>query len=403
MPTGPPARRIGPDPAPRLMKSLLVLGSTGSIGTQTLDVVRASAGRFRVEGLAAGRSWEVLARQAAELRPRFVALTDPDAADRLRGELPAGTELLAGPRALVELCRTAEYDTAVHGVVGAAGLPASVAVLERGRSLALANKESLVVAGGPLMELARSGGGQILPVDSELCAIHQCLRGEDPSRVRRIHLTASGGPFRDLTLEELDRVTPEMAVAHPNWDMGPRISVGSANLMNKALEVVEAHHLFGLDREQIHVVIHRQSVVHSMVEMVDGSILAQLGPPDMRGPIHYCLNHPDRAPSPLAGFDPDLFRSLSFEEPDPERFPALELGFRCIEQGADSGSVLNAADEVAVQAFLERQIPFSGIQRVNHRVLDRRPGLGGDVAQLLAADRLAREMARDEVQALSAV
>ncbi len=380
-------------------KSLILLGSTGSIGTQTLDVLRAAPGRFRVEGLAAARSWPQLLAQAREWRPRFVALTDAEAADALRRELPPGTALLAGPDALERLAREADYELAVHGVVGAAGLPASVAVLERGRTLALANKESLVVAGHLLMRLAAEHGATILPVDSEHNAIHQCLRGEDLGRVRRIVLTASGGPFRSTPREELQHVTPALALRHPNWDMGPRITIGSATLMNKALEVIEVHHLFGVERERIEVAIHPQSIVHSMVEFVDGSVIAQLGPPDMRGPIHYCLHYPERAPADLVGFDFDLFRNLTFERPDLERFPALELGFRCVEQGSDAGCVLNAADEVAVEAFLAGDIAFLDIPRINRSVLEQRGGLDGDVAALLRSDTLARQQARAAVAA----
>ena len=219
--------------------------------------------------------------------------------------------------------------------------------------------------------------------------------------MRKVHLTASGGPFRDTSLEDIAAATPETALRHPTWDMGPRISIGSATLMNKALEVIEVHHLFQLAPEQIHVVIHRQSIVHSMVEFVDGSVMAQMGPPDMRGPLHYCLHYPDRAPAPLVGFDVELFANLTFEEPDPSRFPALELGFRCLSEGSDSGSVLNAADEVAVDAFLQRRISFPDIHRVNRSVLDRRPGLDGGVAQLLEADRRARDLASDQVAELA--
>jgi 1-deoxy-D-xylulose-5-phosphate reductoisomerase len=383
------------------MKSLLILGSTGSIGTQTLDVVRASPGAFRVAGLAAGSRWQTVLEQARELRPPVVALADPEAAERLRAELDPSVAVLSGPNALVQICDEARYDLAVHGVVGARGLAASVRVLERGVDLALANKESLVVAGEHLMQLARERGATLLPVDSELCAIHQCLRGEDPGTVRRIVLTASGGPFRDCSLSDIDRATPEEALVHPNWDMGPRITVGSATLMNKALEVIEVHHLFGLERERIHVTIHRQSIVHSLVEFVDGSVMAQMGPPDMRQPLHYCLHHPHRRPSNLTGFDTGLFGRLTFEDPDPARFPALELGFRCVEEGSDSGSVLNAADEVAVDAFLERRIAFRDITRVNREVLDSRPGLDGGVPELLQADGRARELARDRVAALA--
>lgn len=376
------------------MRSLLVLGSTGSIGVQTLDVVRAAAGRFGVCGLAARSSWRELAAQAREFSPRFVALEDSEHASELRALLPGSCELLSGPHALEQLCERADFALAVHGVVGARGVRASQAVLARGKTLALANKESLVVAGEPLMELARSRGGAILPVDSELCAIHQCLASGSLESVRRVVLTASGGPFRDTAPEDLQSVTPAMALKHPTWSMGPRITVGSATLMNKALEVLEAHHLFGLGAERIEVAIHRQSVVHSLVEFVDGSVLAQMGPPDMRGPLHYCLNYPERAPSTLRGFDLTLFRQLSFEPVDPRRFPALELGFESLRQGGDSGAVLNAADEVTVAAFLDGRIAFPDITSINRQVLAQRPGRAGSIERLLEADQSARELAR---------
>jgi 1-deoxy-D-xylulose-5-phosphate reductoisomerase len=382
------------------MRSLLVLGSTGSIGVQTLDVVRASDGRLRIAGLAARSSWRELAAQALEFQPRYVALEDLASAERLRPLLPASIELLVGADALERLCERAEFELAVHGVVGARGVHASERVLARGKQLALANKESLVVAGAHLMELARVSGGAILPVDSELCAIHQCLAGAPLSSVRRIVLTASGGPFRDFHPEQLEAVTPAMALKHPTWSMGPRITIGSATLMNKALEVVEAHHLFGLESARIEVVIHRQSIVHSLVEFVDGSVLAQMGPPDMRGPLHYCLHHPGRAPSKLRGFDLELFRQLSFEPVDPRRFPALALGFECLEQGGDSGAVLNAADEVTVQAFLDGQIAFPQITRINREVLGHRPRLEGSIERLLEADQRSRELARRAVAEL---
>lgn len=383
------------------MKTILVLGSTGSIGTQTLDVCRSSPGHFDVVGLAASSSWRAVLEQVEEFSPRFVAMADEDAGEALRERLPRGVALETGPGALEWLARAADYDTAVHGVVGAAGLPASVAVLERGQTLALANKESLVIAGDLLMNMVREGRGSIVPVDSELCALFQCLRGEDLGKVRTIHLTASGGAFRDLPLEELSMVTPEMALRHPNWDMGPRITVGSATLMNKALEVLEVHHLFGLSREQIHVVLHRQSVVHSMVEFVDSSIIAQLGPPDMRIPLHFALHHPERAPLPMQGYKADLFRELNFAEVDPRRYPALELGLQCVELGSDSGSALNAADEVAVEAFLNGTIAFTDIAVINARVLEKRVGQEGSISRLLAADARAREHARAEIRSLT--
>lgn len=383
------------------MKSLLLLGSTGSIGTQTLDVVRRSGGAFRVLGIGARASWRELAEQAREFLPPFVGIVDEEAADRLRPELPEGTTLFHGPDAMTDLARELDYETCVHGIVGAAGLRPSVAVLEHGRRLALANKESLVVAGELLMQLAHERGGEILPVDSEHSAIHQCLRGERLDRVRRILLTASGGPFRERTAAELDAVTPDEALRHPNWEMGPRITVGSATLMNKALEVIEVHHLFGLERERIEVVIHPQSIVHSMVEFVDGSVIAQLGPPDMRLPIHYALHAPDRGAADFTGFDFDTFRRLDFERPDVERFPALELGFRCVEEGADSGSVLNAADEEVVAAFLDGKLRFPDMHRITREVLDQRPGHADTVDDLIAADARAREMARERCALVS--
>ena len=376
------------------MKSLLVLGSTGSIGKQTLDVVRSQPSSLRVEGLAARGSWREIAAQALEFRPRFVALAEPEAAARLAPLLDPTISLLSGPEALVELCSVATYDTAVHGVVGAQGLAASVAVLERGLDLALANKESLVMAGRELMEIARRSGALLLPVDSELCAIFQCLRGERIDRVRTLHLTASGGPFRDASLAEIESASRESALRHPTWSMGPRITIGSATLMNKALEVVEVHHLFGVPAERIRVSIHRQSIVHSMVEFIDGSVIAQLGPPDMRGPLHFCLFHPDRAPSNLAGFDLGLFANLSFEAVDAARFPALELGYDCVRRGGDAGAVLNAADEIAVESFLAGRARFGEIARVCAAVLSRRASSNHGVAAALLADGDARRMTR---------
>ncbi|MEO0649529.1 MAG: 1-deoxy-D-xylulose-5-phosphate reductoisomerase [Planctomycetota bacterium] len=386
------------------MRSILVLGSTGSIGTQTLDLVRADRERLDVVGLSARSSVERLAEQVAEFTPRFVAVVDPDAAEALRPSLPATTTLFRGPDANLELIAAAEFDTAVHGIVGAAGLLPSAAVLRRGRSLALANKESLVLAGELLTELAEAHEAALIPVDSEHSALLQCLRGERLDRVRRILLTASGGPFRDLPLSEFDQVTPAQALRHPNWDMGPRITVGSATLMNKALEVIEAHHLYRVEAERIDVVVHRQSVVHSMVEFVDGSLMAQCGPPDMRGPIHFALHHPERAPADLPGFDLDLFRELTFEAVDRERFPALDLGYRCVREGGVAGCLLNAADEEAVAAFLEGRIGFLDIVRVNAAVLDAGAELERELEaqgapsdpfeRLIALDARAREAAR---------
>lgn len=384
------------------MKSLLLLGSTGSIGTQTLDVLRAEPEGWRVVGLAAQSSAEALLAQIREFAPRYAALVSQAAADELRPRLPAGVQLFGGPHALRELIEAARCDVAVHGVVGAAGVEASLQLLARGVPLALANKESLVIAGQLMVEASRRSGAPILPIDSEHCAILQCLAGARIEDVRCIWLTASGGPLRDLPLDALAEVTPERALAHPNWSMGKRISIGSATLMNKALEVIEGHHLFGLEAARIRVLLHRQSVVHSMVEFVDGSVLAQMGPPDMRGPIHYALHHPRRAPSKLRGFDATLFKRLDFEEVDARRFPALELGYACIERGGDSGAALNAADEVAVAAYLEGAIRFTDMHDIQRASLAQPARAAQALGELLESDARARDQARLHVARIAA-
>jgi len=383
------------------MQRLLLLGSTGSIGRQTLDVVRANPARHRVVGLGARQDVAGLLDQVREFAPERVALCEPEAAERLRGHLPPGVALHVGPSALVELAEACEYDLAVHGVVGAAGVLPSEVVLAKGRVLALANKESLVVAGGPLCALARRTGASIVPVDSEHSAVFQCLRGEDLRRVRKVILTASGGPLRAWPLERIRAASIDEALAHPNWKMGPRITIGSATLMNKALEIIELHHLFDLEPERIEVVVHPQSIVHSMVEFVDGSVVAQLGPPDMRVPIHYALHHPDRATGPWRGFDVRSMAHLTFEEPDLERFPALALGWRVVREGGSAGAVLNAADEAAVEAFLAGRIAFGDISDIVARTLDARRGQGDTVGELLEADQQARAHARQLADALA--
>ncbi|MEZ6020384.1 MAG: 1-deoxy-D-xylulose-5-phosphate reductoisomerase [Planctomycetota bacterium] len=378
---------------------ILLLGSTGSIGTQTLDLVRRHPDRLRVVGLCANRSVQELLAQVREFRPTFVAMGDPAAAEALRPDLPPGTTLFAGPDAALELLAAADYEVVVHGMVGAAGLRPSEAVLERGKRLALANKESLVLAGQELLECARRHSAEILPVDSEHSAIHQCLRGEQTREVHRILITASGGPFRGRRRSELEHVTKEMALKHPTWEMGQRITIGSATLMNKALEVIELHHLFGLPAERIEVVVHPQSVVHSMVEFVDRSVIAQMGKPDMRGPIQFALFSPERLENPaLVGFDWETFSTLTFEPPDREAFPALDLGFECIRAGGTSGAVLNAADEEAVHAFLAGHIPFLAIADLCREALANRPAGTATIEGVLAADAWARDFVRQRVQ-----
>ncbi len=376
------------------MRSLLVLGSTGSVGVQTLDVVQRSGGAFAVSALAAGTRWELLAEQVAATGARHACLADTEAADRLRAVVDPAVHVHEGEEGLLQMIAECDFDIALHGITGAAGIKPTFAVVERGRPLALANKESVVAAGPLLCRQAEEAGVPIVPVDSEHAAIFQCLRGEDRSKVRRMILTASGGPFRDHDPADLESVTPEQALNHPTWDMGPRILVDSATMMNKALEIMEAHYLFGFDPGQIEVVVHRQSIVHGMVEFVDGSVMAQMGVPDMRVAIAGALGHPGRVDTGLRGFDLEAFSNLTFEEPDRDLFPAIDLGFRCIEEGGTSGAVLNAADEVLVGRFLDGQISYPMITRRCSDLLDRRPEVQQlDRASLFHADAWAREEA----------
>jgi 1-deoxy-D-xylulose-5-phosphate reductoisomerase len=316
------------------MKRVVILGSTGSIGTSSLDVLRQLGPDFELVGLAANRRWERLAEQVAEFRPRRVALASADEFGRLAEAVGRdGVELSCGPQSLIELAAADGVDIVVNAIVGAAGLGPSLAAVRAGKTLALANKESLVMAGALLTRAAAESGSRIIPVDSEHSAVFQALRCGRADEVRAIWLTASGGPFRTRPLDELAGVTPQEALRHPNWSMGPKVTVDSATMMNKALEVVEAKWLFGLEVAQIRVLIHPQSIVHSMVEFLDGSTIAQLGLPDMRVPIQYALTYPQRRPSAVAGARLAEAGRLDFEEPDLERFPALALGYRAAEAG----------------------------------------------------------------------
>ncbi|RMH03768.1 MAG: 1-deoxy-D-xylulose-5-phosphate reductoisomerase [Planctomycetota bacterium] len=370
---------------PASRRRLIVLGATGTVGRQALAVLARAASPVEVVGLSAHADGAGLAELARELPGCSLFLTSaPEQKARLLAFLRAGEG----------------YDLCLNAVVGAAGLAYSEAVLAAGRDLALANKESLVLAGALLAELAERTGGRLIPVDSEHCAIQQCLNGASRPEVRRLFLTASGGALRDLPLAELAEVRPEQALAHPNWDMGPRITIDSATMMNKALEVLEAQVLFGVAASSIEVLIHRQSVVHSFVEFVDGSVLAQMGPPDMAFPIHWALHAPGRQPAPLRGFDPALFAELTFSAPDPERYPSLALGYRAAEAGGAAGAVLNAADEVAVEAFLAGGLAFPAIAEICAEVLDRLSGLpASSLDEIRAADRAARDLAGSLVAA----
>ncbi len=384
-----------PDPAPSSSRPrrVAVLGSTGSIGTSALDVVRHLSDRLEIFGLTAHSKWEQLAEQCRAFKPPLAVLTDSEAFRRAdRACFPRETELLCGQDAVCRLVSEPAVDVVLSAVVGAAGLQGTWAALEAGKTVALANKETLVVGGPLITDLAAKRGGRLLPVDSEHSAIFQALTGHKASDVARVVLTASGGPFRGKTAAELEQITPAQALKHPTWQMGPKITVDSATLMNKALEVIEARWLFDLTAEQIDVIVHPESMVHSFVEFVDGSILAQLSPPDMRLPIQLALTYPARLCGPTKRLDWRTLATLHFEPPDRETFTALDLGFEVVKQGGSCGAVLNAANEAAVARFLHGNFPFLDIARCCRAVLDAhdfdpRPTLDG----LLVLDRWARQ------------
>lgn len=377
------------------LKRIALLGSTGSIGRSTLDVVEHLNGRVQIASLAARSNWQLLAQQAKKHLPELVALAEEQHVSKLEAALAGtGIRIVAGVDGLAAAASIPGADVALVAVVGAAGLPAALAALDSGKTLALANKEALVMAGELLMTRAVAKGLPILPVDSEHSAIHQCLRAGGHGEAERITLTASGGPFRAFSRHDLDRATPEMALRHPTWSMGAKVTIDSATLTNKALEVLEAHWLFAMPPERIGVVVHPQSIVHSMVEFRDGSTIAQLGVPDMRVPIQYALTYPERMPGLAARLDLPTLRSLTFEAPDTNRFPGLLLGWRAAEAGGTAGAVLNAANEVAVELFLARRIRFLDITRTVMKVMDaHRVSHPASVEDVFEADRWAREKA----------
>jgi len=377
------------------VKRLAILGSTGSIGTSTLKVVDAFAGRFEVVALAAGRNLDLLEQQVRRYRPRCVAVADAELAAELERRIAGSARVVHGEDGLVEVATHDGVDLVVSGLVGAVGLRSTYAALDVGRDVALANKETLVVAGEQMTARAAATGACLLPVDSEHNALHQCLRGERIEEVRRLWLTASGGPFRGRSQEELASVTVAEALRHPTWKMGRKITVDSATLMNKGLEVIEARWLFGIGPDRIRVVVHPTSVVHSMVELVDGSFKAQLGITDMRHPIQYSLTWPERWNTELPPFDPVTCGPLEFDEPDVERFPCLGLAFRALEAGGAAPAVLNAANEIAVAAFLDGQVGFLEIPAAIERVLDAHAGESATtVDELLEVDRKVRVATR---------
>ncbi|HZQ86426.1 MAG TPA: 1-deoxy-D-xylulose-5-phosphate reductoisomerase [Acidimicrobiales bacterium] len=374
--------------------TLALVGSTGSIGTQAVDVVRATPGRFDVVAIGAATSVDRLAAQAEELRPRVVAIADEGLAPALKARVPAGTEVRAGADALASLAPLA--DVVLNAVVGFAGLPVTLAALAAGRRLALANKESLI-AGAPAVAAVRATpGAEVVPVDSEHCAIHQCLRtGQPEAELARLVLTASGGPFRGRTRDELTAVTVGDALAHPTWSMGPKITIDSSTLMNKGLEVLEAHELFDVGLDRVEVIIHPQSVVHSFVEWSDGATIAQLSQPDMRLPIGYALSYPSRLPVAFGPLDWAGLGALTFEPPDLEAFSCLALAYEAGREGGLAPAWLNAANEVAVQAFLDGRIAWHRIPTVIRATLERygAPGLAVTADDVYEADRAARGIA----------
>lgn len=380
------------------VKQLAVLGSTGSIGVTTLDLVARFPDRFRAVALAAGRNVERLAAQVRQFQPRLVATADPDSAAALRAALPEFRgEILAGLEGIEQVATVPEADLVISALVGALGLGPTLRAIEAGKDVALANKEVLVVAGELVQAAARRAGVKVFPLDSEHNAIYQALHGHRRADVRRIILTASGGPFLRSPREALGAMTPAQALKHPTWKMGSKITIDSSTLMNKGLEVIEAHWLFDLPADQIDVVIHPQSIVHSMVEYVDGSVLAQLGIPDMSIPISYILAYPERLPlAHLPSLDLVQAGRLEFVAPDVERFPCLGLAYRALRAKGTAPAVLNAANEVLVDAFLNERIGYLAIPHIACQVLDRHtPVEGASLEALLAADAWARRTTRD--------
>ncbi len=377
------------------MQQLAILGSTGSIGTQTLDVVREHPDRFRVAWMSTNRNVELLARQMEEFRPDGVVVCDERAGEALRRRFGSESRVLIGHEALGEAAGAASVDIVVSAMVGASGLVPTVEAIRAGKRVALANKETMVIAGEIINRLVREHDAELIPVDSEHSAIFQCLAGEDPETVDALILTASGGPFHGLDASEFDHVTPERALRHPNWDMGPKITIDSATLINKGLEVIEARWLFGVETDRIRVVIHPQSIVHSMVQFIDGSVIAQMGLPDMRLPIQYALSWPRRLPSRNGRLSLPTVGTLSFFEPDTERFPALRLAYEALERGGTAPAVLNAANEIAVAAFLDREIRFSDIPRLIERALEEAPVEDAVMLQsVIDADKRTRQAVR---------
>ncbi len=382
------------------MKRLAILGSTGSIGQNTLDVVSQQKERFRVVALAAGRNLDLLEKQIRTFNPEIVAVADTSSADSLSRRIN-GLEILAGTEGLTRVASHESADLVISAIVGSAGLVPTLAAVKTGKTVGLANKEALVMAGRIVMDEAEKNGATIIPVDSEHSAVFQCLEGHRREDVKRIILTASGGPFVGRSSEELEDITADEALRHPNWSMGKKITIDSATLMNKGLEVIEACWLFGLPPEKIDVIIHPQSIVHSMVEFRDRSCIAQMSVPDMRGPISYALSYPERLEDPIPGLSLDRIETLTFMQPDHAKFPCLSYAYQAIRTGGTMPAVLNAANELAVDAFLDRKIKFNHIPLVIRKTVDSHPvKTNPSLDDVLEADIWARQHAEKHIKEL---
>lgn len=376
------------------MKKITLLGSTGSIGTQTLDIVDQHRDQFEVVALSAGNNIELLQQQIEKFRPKLISVATKELADQLALLVTKPVKIVYGEQGLIEVAVVEEADIVVTAIMGSRGLPATLAAIEAGKHIGLANKETLVTAGHIVMERARARGVQILPIDSEHSAIFQCLNGESRQQVEQITLTASGGAFRDYTREQLTNVTVEQALKHPNWSMGAKITIDSATMANKGLEVIEAHWLYNVSYDQIDVVIHPESIIHSYVEFVDRSVIAQLGLPDMRVPIQYALTYPQRIANDTGRLSLAQIGQLNFRPMDTVRYPMLRLAFECGKAGLSAPTVYNAANEVAVDRFLRREISFLDIERVVEQTLSRHAECKVDTIEaIVAVDQEARAVA----------
>lgn len=375
------------------MKNVVILGSTGSIGTSTLDVIRNLKHKYKVVALSANSQWELLAKQVNEFKPEYVSLADERCVESLRNSLSGNSvQILNGKDSVRTIVSKQNVDIVLSAIVGGAGLPAAIEVVKNRKTLALANKEALVMAGGLIMPMAKENGVNIIPVDSEHSAVLQALRSGHRNEVKKIIITASGGPFRNHPKEKLSEVTKEEALNHPTWNMGQKITIDSATLMNKALEVIEARWLFGLDATQIEVVIHPESIVHSLVEFCDGSVIAQMGLPDMKVPIQFALTYPDRENGNTKTLDLAKLGTLNFQKPDMDKFPALRLGYEVVEKGGTMGATFNAANEVAVQSFLNNKIKFTDITKTVEHVMKEHNFIKDPTLQdIMGADEYARK------------